>query len=122
MVLLASDYDKSKYFKAADLEREKKFRIKNVTEEEFERRRARRKRSSSFGSPTMSAAWCSTRPTTAPSAVLSATTLPAGPARSSLMFPTMADFRGKMSPALRVRIPPPKQAAAAAAPPQQPAP
>ena len=32
-MLLASDYDKSKYFKATDLDREKKFRIKNVTEE-----------------------------------------------------------------------------------------
>ena len=36
-----------------------------------------------------------------------------------VVFPTMTDFRGKMTPALRVRIPPPKQAAAA---PQQPAP
>ena len=27
-----------------------------------------------------------------------------------VVFPTMADFRGKMGPALRVRIPPPKQA------------
>ena len=35
MMLLASDYDKSKYLKAADLEREKKFRIKTVTTEEL---------------------------------------------------------------------------------------
>ena len=28
-----------------------------------------------------------------------------------VVFSTMADFRGKMVPALRVRIPPPKQAA-----------
>ena len=35
------------------------------------------------------------------------------------VFPTMVDIRGKMGPALRVRIPPPKQAAAAA-PPTQP--
>ena len=35
MMLLASDYDKSKYLKAADLEREKKFRIKTVTSEEL---------------------------------------------------------------------------------------
>ena len=28
-----------------------------------------------------------------------------------VLFPTMAEFRGKMGPALRVRIPPPKQAA-----------
>ena len=26
-----------------------------------------------------------------------------------VVFPTMAEFRGKMEPALRVRIPPPKQ-------------
>ena len=30
-----------------------------------------------------------------------------------VVFPTMADVRGKMTPALRVRIPPPKQATAA---------
>ncbi len=33
MVLLASNYDKSKYLKADDLEGERKFRIKTVTEE-----------------------------------------------------------------------------------------
>ena len=34
-----------------------------------------------------------------------------------IVFPMMTDVRGKMTPALRVRIPPPKQATAA---PQQP--
>ena len=33
MVLLASAYDQSRYFKAADLQEEKKLRIKSVTEE-----------------------------------------------------------------------------------------
>ena len=33
MVLLASAYDQSKYFKAADLTAEKKLKIKSVTEE-----------------------------------------------------------------------------------------
>ena len=33
MVLLASSYDQSRFLKAADLQREKKFRIKNTTEE-----------------------------------------------------------------------------------------
>jgi len=33
MVLLASSYDQSRFLKAADLGREKKFRIKSVTEE-----------------------------------------------------------------------------------------
>ena len=37
MVLLASDYDKSKYLRAEDLKQEKKFRIKAVTEEVFEK-------------------------------------------------------------------------------------
>ena len=32
----------------------------------------------------------------------------AGPARSSCCISIMADFRGKMGPAMRVRIPPPK--------------
>ena len=35
-----------------------------------------------------------------------------------VVFPTMAEFRGKMSPALRVRIPPPKQAAVKSADPE----
>jgi hypothetical protein len=35
MVLLASDYDQSRFLKAADLSGEKKFRIKSVTEEEI---------------------------------------------------------------------------------------
>lgn len=35
MVLLASTYDESRYFKAADLAAEKKLRIKNVTEEQI---------------------------------------------------------------------------------------
>ena len=34
MVLLASNYDQSRFLKAADLPGEKKFRIKSVTEEE----------------------------------------------------------------------------------------
>jgi len=35
MVLLASAYDQSRYFKAADLQEEKKLRIKEATEEQI---------------------------------------------------------------------------------------
>ena len=35
MVLLASDFDKSRYLRAEDLKAEKKFRIKEVTVEEI---------------------------------------------------------------------------------------
>ena len=34
-MLLASDYDRSKFLKASDLDREKKYRIKSVTAEEL---------------------------------------------------------------------------------------
>ena len=37
-MLLASDYDKSKYFKATDLDREKKFRIKTCNGRGAQRR------------------------------------------------------------------------------------
>ena len=37
MVLFASDFDKSKYLRAEDVKQDKKFRIKAVTEETFER-------------------------------------------------------------------------------------
>ena len=56
MTLLASDYDKSKYFRAEDIKRDTKFRIKDVTEAEFERTATRKKRSLPFGSPPMNGA------------------------------------------------------------------
>jgi hypothetical protein len=118
-MLLASDYDKSKYLKATDLEREKKFRIKSVTEEELGVGKDKEKKlvvwftndarglvlnktnnralRSAFGDNT--AGWTG---------------------KVIAVFPTQVDIRGKLGPALRVRILPPKQAAAAA-PPTQPA-
>ena len=115
MVLLASSYDQSRFLKAADLKAEKKFRIKNVTEElvgtEKEKKLAvwftnderglllnktnNRAIRSAYGDDT--AGWVG---------------------QIIAVFPTMVDMRGKMTPALRVRIPPPKQAAAAAAAPE----
>jgi hypothetical protein len=119
MTLLASEYDKSRFLKSDDLDHEKKFRIKGVTEEEFEQDRRKEKKlvvwftnderglvlnkvnnrtiRGAYGDDT--ANWS---------------------AKIIVVFPSMAEFRGKMGPALRVRIPPPKQPAAAA-PPQQPA-
>jgi hypothetical protein len=113
MVLLASEYDKSRFLKADDLDREKKFRIKVVTEEIVGEKKEKklvvwftnderglvlnrinnRAIRGAFGDNT--ADW---------------------PAKIIAVFPTMAEFRGKMGPALRVRIPPPKQAAPASPP------
>ena len=118
-MLLASDYDKTRFLKADDLKQEKKFRIKAVTPEELgvgkdketklvvwftndERGLVLNKTNNralrgAFGDDT--AGWVN---------------------KVIVVFPTVVDIRGKMGPALRVRIPPPKQAAAAA-PPTQPA-
>ena len=117
MVLLASDYDKSRFLKAEDFDREKKFRVKVVTEEEVGEKKEKklvvwftndqrglvlnrvnnRVLRGAFGDDT--ANW---------------------PTKIIAIFPTMAEFRGKMGPALRVRIPRPKQSAASADLPQQP--
>ena len=124
-MLLASDYDKSKYLKAEDLQRVKKFRIKTVTEEELGIGDKKEKKlcvwftnesralvlnktnnrvlRGAFGDDT--AGW---------------------PNKIIEIFPMMVDVRGKLSPALRVRIPPQKSkagnGAAAAAPPPPPPP
>jgi hypothetical protein len=117
MVLLASDYDKSKYLRAEDLPREKKFRIKSATEELVKGDRGEEKKlvvwftnderglvlnkinnrtiRGAFGDDC--AGWAG---------------------KIIVIFPTMVDVRGKMTAALRVRIPPPKQIAAANPPPR----
>ena len=108
MVLLASNFDKSKYLKATDLDKEKKFRIKSATDEVVgigddkehrliiwftndERglvlnRTNNRILREAFGDVVDS--WIG---------------------KVIAVYPTSVDFRGKLVPALRVRIPPPKQ-------------
>jgi hypothetical protein len=122
MVLLASKYDQSRFLKAADLTAEKKFKIKAVTEEPvgigkdkeiklvvwftnddrglvMNRTNIRTLRGP-FGDDT--ANWVG---------------------KIIAIFPTMAEFRGTMKPALRVRIPTPKgNGQPVAAPPVAPAP
>jgi hypothetical protein len=110
MVLLASAYDQSRFFKAADLTQEKKLRIKEVTEESVGTGRDKEQKlvvwftndehglvlnktnnrtiRGAFGDPV--SGWVG---------------------KIIVLFPTQDEFRGKMGPAMRVRIPPPKQAA-----------
>jgi hypothetical protein len=120
-MLLASDYDKSKFLKATDLVQEKKFRIKTVTEEELGVGNEKEKKL---------CVWFTNDPR---ALVLNKTNNRAlrgafgdntagWVGKIILLFPTMVDVRGKLSPALRVRIPAPKvspsgNGAAAAAPP-----
>ena len=120
MVLLASSYDQSRFLSAADLEREKKFRIKEVTEETVGEKQEKKL-----------VVWFTNH---AKGLVLNKTNnrtirpafgddVSGWKNKIIIVFPTHAPFRGKMTPALRVRIPEPKQAAttapAAAAPPPQ---
>jgi len=119
MVLLASEYDQSKYFKAADLTQEKKLRIKDVTEEWIGTGADKEKKlvvwftnderglvlnrvnnrtiRGAFGDP-----------------------IEGWNGKIIILFPTMAEFRGKMGPALRVRIPPLKSNGQTAAQPKPP--
>ena len=124
-MVLASDYDKSKYLCAEDLKFEKKFRIKAVTVEAVGTGSEKEEKL---------IVWFTNDKR---GLVLNKTTnrvlrgafgddVSGWKAKVIIIFPTPVPFRGKMVPGLRVRIPPPKQAAATgngqavAAPPQQP--
>jgi hypothetical protein len=124
MVLLASAYDQSKFLKAEDVPTERKLKIKAVTEEPVGigndkekklvvwftndsrglvlNRTNNRTIRGAYGDPVDG--WIN---------------------KIIIAYATMAEFRGTMKPALRVRIPPPKQGAngqTAAKPPPVPPP
>jgi hypothetical protein len=121
MVLLASNYDQSKFLKAADLPAEKKFRIKSVTEEEVGIGKDKERKL---------VVWFTND---ARGLVLNKTNIRtlAGAfgdacqdwiSKVIVVFPTMAEYRGEMKPALRVRIPPPKGNSQSTAKPATPPP
>jgi hypothetical protein len=117
MVLLASSYDQSRFLKAADLKGEKKFRIKNVTEELVGTEAQKEKKLVVwFTNDERGLVLNKTNNRAIRGAYGDDTTGWVG--KIIAVFPTMVDMRGKMTPALRVRIPPPKQAAAAAPAPE----
>jgi hypothetical protein len=113
MVLLASEYDKSRFFKADDLHGERKLRVKSVTPEVIgvgaekgeklvvwfttdERglvlnRVNNRTLRGAFGDDT--AGWTG---------------------KVIIIFAMMVENRGKMVPGIRIKIPPPKQSGQAA--------
>jgi hypothetical protein len=114
MVLLASAYDQSRFFKAADLAKEKKLRIKAITEETVGTDKDKEQKLvvwftnddrglvlNRVNNRTIRGAY--------------GDVVEGWIGKIVVVFPTMAEFRGKMGPALRVRIPPPKQQVAAPA-------
>ena len=125
MVLLASDFDKSKFFKAADIEGERKLRISKVTAEDIGTGAEKeRKLVVWFTTDQRGLVLNKTNNRTLRAAFGDAVEGWVG--KVIVVFSTMVDSRGRMVPALRVRLPPPKQAvgdghAAAPAKPKPPA-
>ena len=109
MVLLASDFDRSRFLKAADLDGEKKFRIKSVSAEEIGTDKKERKPILWFTNDERGLPLNLTNLRTLSGAFGDNMEIWTG--KIIVVFPTMVDMRGKMVAALRVRIPPPKQAA-----------
>jgi hypothetical protein len=117
MVLLASEYDQSRFLKAVDFEKERKFRIKNVTEELVGRDRDQEKKL---------VVWFTNDPRGLVLNRVNNRTIRGAygdpvegwKGKIIIIFPTMEPFRGKMGPAPRVRIPSPKQPSAAPVAPQ----
>jgi hypothetical protein len=115
MVLLASDFDKSKYLRAEDLKAEKKFRIKAVTVEVIgDDQKHEQKLVVWFTNDKRGLMLNKTNNRTLRGAFGDDTK--AWKEKILVLFPTMVDYRGKLVPGLRVRIPPPKMAAASPAP------
>jgi hypothetical protein len=107
MVLLASAYDQSRFLKAQDLTTEKKFRIKSVTEEEIGIGKDKeRKLVVWFTNDDRGLVLNRVNNRTIRGAFGDA--CDGWTSKVIAVFPTMAEFRGEMKPALRVRIPPPK--------------
>ena len=117
MALLASTYDQSRFLKAADLKGEKKFRIKNVTEELVGTEAQKEKKLVVwFTNDERGLVLNKTNNRAIRGAYGDDTAGWVG--KIIAVFPTMVDMRGKMTPALRVGIPPPKQGTAAAPAPE----
>ena len=110
MVLLASEFDKSKYLRAEDLKADKKLRIEKVTVEVIGNGADKEQKLT---------VWYTNDPR---GLVLNKTNnrvqrgafgddVSGWKGKIVVVFPTTVEFRGKMVPGLRVRIPAPKHAA-----------
>jgi hypothetical protein len=125
MVLLASNYDQSRFLNAKDLTSEKKLKIKNVTEEDIGMGKDKeRKLVVWFTNDNRGLVLNRTNNRTLRGAFGDDCAGWVG--KIIVVFPTMAESFGEMKPALRVRIPPPKgnggsAAAKPTAPPPPPA-
>jgi hypothetical protein len=120
-MLLASNYDQSRFFNAESLTTERKLKIKAVTEEEIGIGKDKEKKL---------VVWFTNDPRGLVLNRVNNRTLRGAfgdvcdgwVGKIIVLFPTMAEFRGAMKPALRVRIPAPKGNGQPAAKPVTPPP
>jgi hypothetical protein len=118
LVLLASTYDQSKFLRAEDLLEAKKFRIKTVAEELVGQSADKEKKLVVwFTNSSKGLVLNRTNNRTIRGAFGDDTSGWAG--KVIEVFPTQADFQGRLVGALRIRIPPPKQAKTSLAPPSR---
>jgi hypothetical protein len=109
MVLLASAYDQSNYLRAEDVPHEKVLRIKKVTAEMIGNGADQKEKLVVwFTNDKRGLVLNKTNNRTIRGAFCDDTAGWVG--RLIVVYPTKVDLRGKLVPALRVRIPPPKQA------------
>jgi hypothetical protein len=106
MVLLASSYDESRFFRAKDLENEIRLKIKNVTEEKM-----------ANGEVKLTVWFTNSKRGLVLNRINNRTIRDAygdpvegWSGKIIVLYPTTAEIGGKMGPAMRVRIPPPKEA------------
>src|SRR5262245_64851651 len=112
MVLLASMYDQSRFFRAEDLTQDKVLRIKSVTEEVIGQAADQQKKLVVwFTNSPKGLALNGTNNRTIRGAY--GDDVVGWTGKLIVVFPTPVDFRGRLVDALRVRIPPPKQASPA---------
>lgn len=117
----ASDYDKSRFLRGEDLAAEKKFKIKTVTEETVGQGQDKQQKL---------VVWFTNDNRGLPLNKTNNRTLRTAfgddcdgwPNKIIVIYPTTAEMRGKMVPALRVKLPPPKTAAQPAQPTPAPKP
>jgi hypothetical protein len=109
MVLLASTFDQSRFLRAEDVPQEKTVRIKSVTEEAIGAGAEREKKLVvRFTNTDKGLVLNRTNNRTIRAAYGDDTAGWAG--KLIVVFQTPSEFKGRLVPALRVRIPPPKQA------------
>jgi hypothetical protein len=104
MVLLASAYDASRFFRAEDLKNEIRLKIKKVTEEKMADGEV--KLTVWFTNDKHGLVLNRTNNRTIRAAY--GDDVDGWSGKIIVLYPTTAEFRGKMGPAMRVRIPPPK--------------